>query len=99
MPPSLANQRERVPRVPSHKRSVREQQRPPPPGSPIPVESSPSSPEAQTQQASSPPQPQEEPQLEELQPEEPQLEEISADVHEQTIDPASLIIASVVSSI
>jgi len=58
------------------------------------VESSPSSPEAQTQQAPHPPEPQEEPQPEELQP-----EEISADVHEQTTDPASLIIASVVSSI
>ena len=77
---------------------------PPPPRSPIPVESSPSSPEVQTQQAPSPPQPQEEPQTEEPQPEEPQPEEpqpeeISADVHEQTADPTSLIIASVVSSI
>jgi len=72
---------------------------PPPPRSSIPVESSPSSPEAQTQQAPSPPQPQEEPQPEELQPEERQPEEISADVHKQTTDPANLIIASVVSSI
>jgi len=70
-----------------------------PPRSPIPVESSPSSLETQIQQVPSPTQPQEEPQLEELQPEEPQPEEISADVHEQTTDPASLIIASVVSSI
>ena len=59
----------------------------------------PSSLEAQTQQASSPPQLQEEPQTEELQLEEPQLEETLADVHEQTVDPVSLIIASVVSSI
>ena len=70
----------------------------PPPRSPIPVESSPSSPEVQTQQAP-PPRPQEEPQVEELQPEEPQPEETPDDVHEQTADPASLIIASVVSSI
>jgi len=53
------------------------------------VESSPSSPEAQTQQVPSPPQPQEE----------PQPEETSADVHEQIADPAGSIIASVVSSI
>ena len=77
---------------------------PPPPRSLIPVESSPSSPEAQTQQVSSPPQPQEELQIEDLQleepqPEEPQPEETLADVHEQTADLASLIIASVVSSI
>ena len=72
---------------------------PPPPRSPIPVESSPSSPEAQIQQAPSPPQSQEEPQPEELQPEGPQPEEISADIPEQTIAPTSLIIASVVSSI
>jgi len=72
---------------------------PPPPRSPITVESSPTSPEAQTQQASSPTQLQEEPQPEELQPEEPQPEETSADVHEQTTNPANLIIASVVSSI
>jgi len=72
---------------------------PPPPRSLIPIEASPSSPEAQTQQAPSPPHPQIEPQPEEPQPEEPQPEEISADVHEQTTDPASLIIASVVSSI
>ena len=58
------------------------------------MESSPSSPEAQTQQAPSPPQPQEEPYPEEHQP-----EETSTDVLEQTADPASLIIASVVSSI
>jgi len=62
---------------------------PPPLGSPIHVESSPSSPEVQTQQAPSPPQPQEA----------PQPEEISADVHEQTADPVGSIIASVVSSI
>ena len=67
---------------------------PPPPRSLIPIEASPSSPEAQTQQVPSPPRPQEEPQPEELQP-----EDTSADVHEQTADPASLIIASVVSSI
>jgi len=46
------------------------------------------------QQAPSPPQPQEEAHTEE-----PQLEDTSADIHEQTADPASLIIASVVSSI
>jgi len=62
---------------------------PPPPGSPIHVESSPSSPEVQTQQAPSPPQPQEA----------PQPEETSADVHEQTADLVGSIIASVVSSI
>jgi len=71
----------------------------PPPVSPIHVESSPSSPEVQTQQAPSPTQPQEEPQLEEPQPEEPQPEEISVDLHEQTADLVSSIIASVVSSI
>ena len=71
----------------------------PPPVSPILVESSPSSPETQTQQIPSPPQLPEEPQVEELQPEVPQPEEISTDVHEQTTDPSSLIIASVVSSI
>jgi len=63
------------------------------------MELSPSSIEAQIQQAPSPPQPQEEPQTEELHLEQPQPEETSADVHEQTADPASLIIASVVSSI
>jgi hypothetical protein len=72
---------------------------PPPPRSPIPVESSPSSPEAQTHQVPSPTKPQEEPQPEELQLEEPQPEDISTDVHEQTADPVSSIIASVVSSI
>ena len=72
---------------------------PPPPRSPILVESSPSSPEAQIQQAPSPLQPQEEPQTEELQPEETQPEGTLADVHEQTADLASLIIASVVSLI
>jgi hypothetical protein len=41
----------------------------------------------------------EEPQPEEPQPEVPQPEDISADVHEQTTDPAGSIIASVVSSI
>jgi len=55
--------------------------------------------ETQTQQVPSPPQSQEEPQVEELQPEVPQSEEIPTDVHEQTTDSASLIIASVVSSI
>ena len=58
---------------------------PPPLGSPIHVESSPSSLEAQTQQTPSPPQPQEA----------PQSEEISADVHEQTANPVGSIIASV----
>ena len=77
---------------------------PPPPVSPIPVESSPSSPEVQMQQVSSPPPLQEapqveEPQLEEPQPEVPQPEDISADVSEQTTDAAGSIIASVVSSI
>ena len=62
---------------------------PPPPGSPINVESSPSSPGAQTQQALSPSQPQEA----------PQPEETSTDGHEQTADPVSSIISSVVSSI
>ena len=76
----------------------------PPPVSPIPVESSPSCPEAQTQQAPSPPQLQEAPQVEEIQPagpqsEVPQPEDRSADVGEQTTDPAGSIIASVVSSI
>ena len=37
--------------------------------------------------------------MEELQPEVPQPEEIPADVHEQTTDPANLVIASVISSI
>jgi hypothetical protein len=46
------------------------------------------------QQAPSPPQPQEEAHAEE-----PQPEDTSADIHEQTVDPASSIIASVVSSI
>jgi len=77
---------------------------PPPPVSPIPVESSPSSLEAQTQQAPSLPPVQEAPQVEEPQPEEPQPEVpqpeiISADVQEQTTDSAGSIIASVVSSI
>ena len=76
----------------------------PPPVSPIPVESSPSSPEVQRQQLPSPPPLQEAPQVGEPQPEEPQLEvpqpeDISADVSEQTTDPAGSIIASVVSSI
>ena len=62
---------------------------PPPLGSPIHVESSPSSLEVQTQQAPSSPQPQEA----------PQTEEISTDVPKHTADPASSIIASVVSSI
>jgi len=62
---------------------------PPPPRSPIPIESSPSCPGAQTQQVLTPPQPQEE----------PQPEGTSADVHEQTADPVGSIIASVVSSI
>jgi len=52
------------------------------------VESSPSSPEAQTQQAPSPPQPQEA----------PQLQQTSADVLEQTADPVYPVIPSVVSS-
>jgi hypothetical protein len=51
------------------------------------------------QQAPSPPQPQEEAHVEEFQPEGPQPEDISADIHEQTADPAGSIIASVVSSI
>ena len=77
---------------------------PPPPASPIPVESSPSSPEVQAQQVPSSPSMQEAPQEEEPQQEEPQLEvpqpeNISADVHESTADPAGPIIASVVSSI
>ena len=76
----------------------------PPPVSPVPVESSPSSPEAQMQQAPSPPQLQEALQVEELKPEEPQPEvpqpeDTSTDVSEQTTDPAGSIIASVVSSI
>ena len=50
-------------------------------------------------QAPSPPQPQEEAHAEELQPEGPQPEDTSVDIHEQTADPASSIIASVVSSI
>ena len=58
----------------------------PPPVSPIRVESSHSSPEIQTQQVPSPPQPQEA----------PQLEETSADVPEQTADPVSPIMPSVV---
>jgi len=56
--------------------------------SPIHVESSPSSPEAQTQQALSPPQPQEA----------PQPQETSSDVLEQIADPVDPIIPSVVSS-
>lgn len=76
----------------------------PPPVSPITVESSPSSPEAQTQQAPSPTHLQEAPQAEEAQLagtqlEVPQPEDTSADVHEQTTDPAGSIIASVVSFI
>ena len=51
------------------------------------------------QQAPSPPQPQEEAHIEEFQPEGPQPEDISADIHEQTADPAGSIIASVVSYI
>jgi len=77
---------------------------PPPPVSPIPVESSPSSPEAQTQQASSPQPMQETPQMEEFQQEEPQLEapqseDVPADVGAQTTDPAGSIILSVASSL
>jgi len=71
----------------------------PPPRSPIPVESSPSSLEVQIQQAPSPPQPQEELHTEEPLPEEPQPKDTLADVHEETADPASLIITSVVFSI
>ena len=62
---------------------------PPPLGSPIHVESSPSLPAAQTQQVPSPPQPQEE----------PQPKETSTDVHEQTADLVGSIIALLVSSI
>jgi hypothetical protein len=51
------------------------------------------------QQAPSPPKLQEEAHAEELQPEEPQPEDTSADIHEQTANPVSSIIASVVSSI
>ena len=65
-----------------------------PPVSPIPMESSPSSPEVQMQLAPSPPQPQEEAHAEE-----PHPEDTLADVHEQTAGPASSIMASVVSSI
>jgi len=72
---------------------------PPPPVFPIPVESSPSSPEAQAQQAPSPPPTQEAPQMEEPQQEEPQTEGISADVSEQTTGPAGPVIPSAVSSI
>jgi hypothetical protein len=72
---------------------------PPPPASPIPVESSPSSPEVQTQQVPSPPPMQEAPQVEEPQQEVPQPEDTPADVHELTADPAGSVIASVVSSI
>jgi len=79
---------------PKSTKSQAKRQKTAPPSSPLPVspihvESSPSSLEVQTQQAPSPPQPQEA----------PQSEEISTDVHEQTVDPVGLIIASVVSSI
>ena len=69
---------------------------PPPPVSPIPVESSPSSPEVQTQQAPSPQPMQEAPQMEEPQQEEPQTESISADMGEQTTGPAGSITSSAV---
>lgn len=72
---------------------------PPPPVSPIPVESSPSSPEVWTQQAASPQPMQETPQIKELQQEAPQPEDIPADVGEQAIDPAGSIILSVVASV
>ena len=106
MPPSLVSRREKV-----SSKSTRAQTKcqrvatpPPPPVSPIPVESSPSSPKTQTQQEPFPSQPQEAPQVEEPHPEEPQLEvpqpeDTSADVHEQTINPSGSIIASIVSSI
>ena len=72
---------------------------PPPPMSPIPVESSPSPPEVQTQQAPSPQPIQEAPQMEELQQEEPQTAGTSADVGEQTTGPAGPVISSAVSPI
>ena len=72
---------------------------PPPPVFPIPVESSPSSPEVQAQQAPSPQPTQEAPQMEEPQQEGLQTEGISADVGEQTTGPASPVISSAVSSI
>ena len=69
---------------------------PPPPVSPIPVESSPSSPETQPQQAPSPPPMQEAPQIEGPQQEEPQTEGTSADTGEQTTGPVGPIIPSAV---
>ena len=72
---------------------------PPPPVSPIPVESSPSSPEVQTQQAPSSLPMQEAPQMEEPQQEEPQTEPKSAYVDEQTTGPAGPVISSAVSPI
>jgi len=65
---------------------------PPPPVSPILVESSPSSPDVQMQQAPSPQPMQEAPQMEEPQQEKPQ----SADVGEQTTGPVGPIISSAV---
>jgi hypothetical protein len=72
---------------------------PPPPVSPIPVESSPSPPEVQAQQAPSPQSIQEAPQMEEPQQEEPQTAGTSADVGEQTTGPAGPVISSAVSPI
>ena len=72
---------------------------PPPPVSPIPVESSPSSPDVQAQQVLSPQPTQEAPQMEEPEQEEPQTAGISADVGEQTTGPAGPIISSAVSLI
>jgi hypothetical protein len=69
---------------------------PPPPVSPIPVESSPSSPEAQPQQAPSPPPMQEAPQIEEPQQEGSQTEDTSADTGEQTTGPVGPVIPSAV---
>ena len=96
MPPSPVNRREKVPRVPDHKRSAREQQRLPllqghrSWWNHLPLLQNPKYNKYHLLPSHRKNQPQ---------PEEPQPEETSADVHEQTADPAILIIASAVSPI
>ena len=87
MPPILAKSREKTPKAPSHKQNATRQHR-----LLLLIQghqfmwNHPQ--EVQTQQAPSPPQPQEA----------PQPEETSADVLEQTADPVSPIMPSVVPS-
>jgi len=72
---------------------------PPPPVSPIPVESSPSPPDVEIQQAPSPPHLQEAPEADKPQQEEPQVEGTLVDVAGQTTGPAGPIASSTVPQI